>query len=257
MKVVCLKLGGGFLTHKSRPFSFNHVVTKKFVETLGKTQKKHPNLIWLIGTGAGSFGHYVAKTTKYHENQSNPLIVAKIHQSVVKLNTMVVELLNEAGIPGFSLAPSSFMRRENNKVIIEDPTIFQTMLNQQVVPVVFGDVILDKQSGTSIISTEDVLDVCARQLKKDGHKIEHVIYITSVDGVLNLQNEALSSISRRGDVVEHRHSNFDVTGGIKQKVEAGFRALDYTENVHIINGNISNNILSVLDKQEVGTRLIN
>ena len=48
---------------------------------------------------------------------------------------------------------------------------------------------------------------------------------------------------------------FDVTGGMSQKVKAGFRALSYTDNVSIINGLVTGQLTNCLQGDEVGTKL--
>lgn len=256
MRIICLKLGGGFLTDKSKPFSFNDDSVEQFVKMLAKVRKKHPEYAWFIGTGAGSFGHYVAKESGYHNNPSDPAIAAKIHQSVVDLNAMVIKLMHKGGIPAFSLQPSAFIKRTNSKTVISREFPLPQMLKQGLVPVVYGDVISDNKAGTSIISTEDVLDVCARQLIEDDFRIEYVVYVTSVDGVLDTEGHVLPSVSRNQDIIEHTNSNFDVTGGIKQKIDSGFRALDYTKNVHIINGNNLSCLDDLFEGKEAGTRIV-
>ncbi len=254
MKICFLKFGGGLITDKSKPFSFN----KKIVESLAKQvvnlHSNYPEYKWVIGNGAGSFGHYLAKETNYKNNPSNILAASQIHQSVVDLNSMVVNELQKAGLPAFGLSPVSFINKEDGKYTIDSQKIIG-MLKNSIIPIVHGDVILDDASTTSVISTEQVIDTIGRDITNDKTTIGKVVYITSTDGVLDQQMNTIKTINKSSSISIHPNDNFDVTGGMKQKIEFAIKSLDFADQVFIISGK-NNNLLKVFKNQNVGTRVV-
>ena len=90
-----------------------------------------------------------------------------------------------------------------------------------VIPVVYGDVVLDKVTGCTIFSTEKILSILARELQKD-YKIK-IIYLTDVDGVYDKKGRVIPKISAKdfkflkSAIVGVK--GVDVTGGMLHKVE--------------------------------------
>lgn len=252
-KLICLKLGGSLITDKSVPFSFHEDIVKKVGLTIHDLMAKYPGYHWILGNGAGSFGHYVAHQTDYQNHKSDPVIAAKVHDSVAKLNKKVVAELCSSGLPAVSLQPSTFLSRKADGF---HGSIMQAkeLLSANKIPVVYGDVVSDVNTGSSIATTEEILDYVAKNLEEYDSAL--TIYLTIVDGVYD-KNGNVIPLLKENDLGEHigGSAGFDVTGGMAQKVQLGFETLEHCEKVFIINGDKPEEIEDILRGKHVGTEL--
>lgn len=154
--LILIKLGGSVITDKKREFS----VRKANILRLGKEIKsaiKSGKSKVIIGHGAGSFAHVPAHKYKTNEGLigKNSLYgMAVTEDAARKLNSIVIKNFLSLGLPVFSFSPASFL--------ISDAKIYsksyldpmKLALQIGVIPVVYGDVIVDKKIGCNIFSTE-------------------------------------------------------------------------------------------------------
>ena len=253
-KLICLKLGGSLITDKSVPFSFHEDVVRKVGLTIHDLILKYPDYGWILGNGAGSFGHYVAHQTDYQNHKSDSVIAAKVHDSVAKLNQKVVAKLCSAMLPAVSLQPSQFLTRKASSLHGRVERVKQMLVDNKI-PVVYGDVIPDTNTGSSIATTEEILDFVSSSL--DEYNSVFTIYLTIVDGVYDQNGKVIPQL-KEDELGEHisGSAGFDVTGGMAQKVKLGFEALQHCERVLIINGNAPDKIEDILNGESVGTELV-
>ena len=250
-----IKLGGGLSTDKTKPLTIRQAAIKTAALQIAKLHGEKKNTKLLIGTGAGSFGHYTVRYVNYLEKPNDPNKIAAVHNSVAQLNLIVVTELQKVGIPAVGIAPMSFMHESSKTLRIKLAAITE-LFDKGLVPVVFGDVIINEKSGSRIISTEEVLDKIARRLVRKGAIIENVIYATAVSGVYGKDGKTISNLSKKQSLSFSTSVDLDVTGGMAQKVKAGFKALDFTNYVYIIDGQKIDDIKKATLHQQVGTRLI-
>lgn len=254
MKICFIKFGGGLITDKSKPFSFNENIVQRLAKQIVLLRANYPEYKWVIGTGAGSFGHYLAKKTGYKDNSADLVSASQIHQSVVKLNSMVNEELQKLGLPVFGVSPSSFIIQNNDKYFVNIESIVE-MLKKSIIPVVHGDVIINSASTTRIISTEEVFDLLGNEIKTTNIPVLKVIYLTSTNGVLDGGMKTIDVINKNSAFDVQSSKNFDVTGGMKQKVEMAIKALDFADRVHIVSGK-DDSLLSIFDDMKAGTEVV-
>lgn len=252
--LVLIKLGGSIITDKSKPLTLREDILKQLAKEIAGCYQKYTDLAWVIGNGAGSFGHFMVHQTNYLEKPDDPDRINAVHQSVCELNNAVVEALQNAGVPSQSVPPLHHFSATEQGLGVASNSLLEA-INHVVVPVVFGDIVLT-ESGSRIAPTEEVLDAVARYAQKHGYNVRAVIYVTSVDGVLDKHNRVIPILTQNHSHDSIRQAgDYDVTGGMAQKVAAGFRALDYTQNVYIINGLKKGALTKALALQAVGTKL--
>lgn len=251
MNSYFIKLGGSLITDKSVPRHVRQEALIQIAEELADLYHEQPNATWLVGNGAGSFGHYTVQAVDYKQAPDDEKRVAAVRQSVRDLNAMVVATLKNAGVPAISLPPHSFMYEKQGEVVCDNQQ-FLDYLQHGRVPIIYGDVI-KTDTATRIISTEEVLAVIGNQW---GQKLTACIYVSGVDGVLDKHGHTVPVLRRDDRLhVHNNQSDYDVTGGMAQKVSAGFEALAYANHVYIVNGKNRGHLTKAVHLKDIGTQL--
>ena len=255
-EAVFIKLGGSLITDKTKPLTALPSVITQICTEVAMLYRSRPDITWFLGNGVGSYGHYMVHETGWRENRTDMSAVARIRQSTALLNQMILSELIAQGVPALTMAPAGFsLSSDQSYDTHADPLLKYAELH--AVPVVYGDVVATTDGSTAIMSTEDVLHELALAWQQAGHTVAQVIYCTSVGGVLDANGTTIPQLT--ADAVDSHigaASGFDVTGGMKQKVAAGFRALECTHNVHIINGTVPGQLTACIAGQPVGTLLV-
>ncbi len=130
---------------------------------------------------------------------------------------------------------------------------FKRYLNKGFIPVIYGDVVLDKDLEICVISGDQIIQYLAKNLNPD-----KVILGTDVDGVYNknpkIHDDAVffdkfSSLEDL-DTLEGT-TNVDVTGGMVGKIKELLYLADLGIESKIINAEIENNIFKALNNDQV------
>jgi len=150
-------LGGSLLTDKNKPFFIREEVAKSAVQQIINANEK----IILIH-GGGSFGHPIAK--KYNISKGldksipNQIFgLTETHQAMIKFNSYLVNLFLEQNYPVLSIQPSSIFIKDAENIITNSIDIIETALDLNILPILYGDIILDKQGSFSIISGDQII----------------------------------------------------------------------------------------------------
>lgn len=256
MKLILLKLGGSVITDKQRAQTLRRKAIDALARGITAASKEFPTYRLIIGNGAGSFGHYKVQTTHYRENQASETAIKAIRESVEILNRVVVTAIKKAGQPANSIPPHTFVQRQNASLSGSTEPILAA-LREGVIPVVYGDIIADNETVTSIVSTEELLRFIAANAIKQGHCVEHVVYLTGVKGVLNGSNVIPKLTAKHAKKLAYTHEiNYDVTGGMLHKVNEGFKTLPYARHITIASGFKPETLLNILRGEPTGTRLV-
>lgn len=256
MKAVFVKLGGSLITDKSSAMTANQTAIQQICAELADLYRIEPDMRWFVGNGAGSFGHYMVHRTGWKDDPHNMLHVAQVRQATAELNRLVYDALLEHDVPAVVFPAAAFLQSRHGKPVANAGPILE-YVQKGAVASVYGDVIVDDQKGTSIASTELILEELAQQWVAQGNEVASFIYCTSVDGVLDSSQKVIPELrkSQVGNFItgsEHQ----DVTGGMLQKVHAGFANLRFTDAVYIINGQKQQELSRALQGAPVGTRLV-
>lgn len=233
-----LKLGGSVVTDKEKPFTANVGNIRRLSEEVASSG---PQPI-LVVHGGGSFGHPVAKEHGIGgglKRRGQLAGFSRTHQAMVELNRVIVDALLDAGVPAFSLSPSTFITTTARRVTELDATIIRALLGHGMVPVLYGDAVLDTQQGFAILSGDQLVAVLAHTLRA-----ERIVLGSDVDGVYTadpklagdarliprLSLRELDGMVRIGEAL-----NTDVTGGMLGKVREAASAVEAGVEVVIVN----------------------
>ena len=256
MNAVFIKLGGSLITDKATPKHAHTARISALAQEISELYTSHPDTVFFIGNGAGSYGHYAVHETKWREKKNDPMRIAKIRQVTTELHYMIRDALIAAGVPALSFAATSFSGRYKSQPKAWLESMFSYATHGSV-PLVFGDMVYDDNEGSYVLSTEEILETIAKDWTKAGNSIDAFIYCTSVDGVLDADHKAIPTITAKTEITSIAGTHgFDVTGGMAQKIAAGKRALAYTKYVYIINGTTPGSITKAVNHDTIGTRII-
>ncbi len=231
-ELILLKLGGSVITDKTRPFTARpEVIERLAIEIKAALEERGDDLQLIIGHGAGSFGHEVARRYGTHEGAVRPDSwqgFVEVADAVAALNHLVMGALRQAGVPAVRFQPSASTRTRGEQLMYFETFPIKEVLRHGLVPVVYGDVSVDAVQGMSIVSTEKLFDNLARELSPS-----RIILAGQVDGVYekdplaNPAAELFDSIDNSNwDEVESRlggSHGVDVTGGMLTKVREMYR----------------------------------
>ncbi len=260
-ELVLIKLGGSVITDKSRDYCAREKNISGLVKEIGSVLKGAGVKV-IVGHGAGSFAHIPAKKYKTKEgivNKDSLYGMSVTEEAAKVLNQLVVKKFISEKIPVYSFSPGTFLISDSkiySKSYI-DPV--KKALEIEIVPIVYGDVVLDKKIGFTIFSTEKVLGIMADKLSSY-YKIR-MVYVTDVDGVLDADSRVIPRITKSNfkslKVGISGAKGVDVTGGMLHKVE---EALVLSEKIkvktQIINGLVPGRLkMAILGKEVIGTRV--
>jgi len=246
-KLTILKLGGSVVTKKSKPLTFN----PNAVRSLSKIIKKF-NEPLIIVHGAGSFGHYYAKRYKISDKPTNSTKhVVKIRDSMQLLNQKIIKIFHENHVNTFSFSPTSMYH--NRKIPNDWKKILQKSISLNLIPVTFGDVLI-ANNGFYIHSGDLIVhDLCKLLNPK------RVIFASNIDGIYQNPQDVSSLIpiiNNNKNNLKFSKLNYDVTGGVKTKINQSLKIANLGIDVQITNGLNTKNLLKALNGEHVGTLFI-
>ena len=238
LKLEILKLGGSVVTFKDRCMTANSDAIKRIAQEISAAGGRG----LVIVHGGGSYGHPLAKKHKisdgYHSDTQLPGF-SKTRQAMIQLNSIIVDALLDENIPATSINPSSFIVTDNKRIREIDFKIVNQYLKVGMVPVLYGDAVLDNERRFTILSGDQLAVRLATDLKA-----ERLIYGVDVDGVYTANPkittkakliESLSLIQMKGLVEIGEALSTDVTGGMFGKVHEATYAVEAGVDVMILN----------------------
>ena len=222
--LVFIKIGGSLITDKNKPFSLKHKALKTICQEIKKSLSYGKKLV--VGHGAGSFAHVPAKKYQTHLgiiNGESYRGIAEVADVAAQLNRIVVKALLEEGVNAVAFSPLTMMVAENFELKEIHSESLEAALKHDLLPVVYGDQIMDTMKGCTIFSTEKVLGYLALHLKERKYQVERVIHCGQTNGVYDLDGNTIPLINL-GNFDKFRAAvtgsgGTDVTGGMIHKVE--------------------------------------
>jgi isopentenyl phosphate kinase len=183
---------------------------------------RNPNLKVLIGHGSGSFGHYVARKFDTRQGVATPEDwqgFQDVWLSARKLNQIVISLAEKARLPVMTFPPSAVAFTTNHIVQHWELTPMRSMLAHTLIPLVYGDVVVDTALGGTILSTEDLFVYLAKQLHPS-----RILLAGSEEGVFTdfpANTHLIPVINRTEELsgILQGSASQDVTGGMLTKVK--------------------------------------
>jgi isopentenyl phosphate kinase len=261
-ELIFLKLGGSLITEKNRPHTPRLEVIRRLAQEIAGARQVRPDLKLLLGHGSGSFGHVPADKYGTHHGVNSPsewLGFVSVWREASQLNRLVLDALQESGLPGISFPPSASVIARDRAVERWDLTPVQSALQAGLLPVVYGDVVFDLQRGGTIFSTEDLFFHLALTLKP-----ERILLAGIEPGVWQdfpYCTEWIENISP-SDLKEFRFSisgseATDVTGGMASKVKQSIELVKRLPGlkVSIFSGDEPGLVKRALSGELIGTQI--
>jgi isopentenyl phosphate kinase len=224
-----IKLGGSLITDKERDSTARLEVIARLAREIANARAVLPHAL-LLSHGSGSFGHAAAARHGLRSgvrDVSQLRGVAETQDQAHRLHRLVIENLIAAGLAPFSLAPSSFLVAEGGRPVELHLEPMLRALAMGLLPVTFGDVVIDRSMGASICSTETVLLALAPRLAEAACPIARVFWMGSTAGVLDQQGRSIEVIDERNFeavlALASGARGTDVTGGMRHRIETAWR----------------------------------
>ncbi|MBD2353339.1 isopentenyl phosphate kinase family protein [Tolypothrix sp. FACHB-123] len=261
MDLALIKLGGSLITDKDRPYTARPEIIQQLAREIRAIAHQNPHLKLIIGNGAGSFGHQSAKkynTINGMTTDTDKLGFCVVHQDSIDLNRLLTQAFLQATLPVISLPPVTLAVTQNKQLIKFDCSAIENTLEAGLIPLIFGDVVLDKKIGSTILSTDKLLTELAKYFHTKTKFRVRLINVGNYPGVYDEHGKVISEINPanylqiKSFIGESK--SLDVTGGMLGKVEE-FLAISYLGiDCWIIDGNIPGNLTgAVLGKPILGT----
>lgn len=225
--LIMVKLGGSILTDKTRPFTANMQTIRRMAKEIHEARKKNRNLRLLIGHGGGSFPHVPAKEYKVKEGIKSERTlrgISLVQDAASRLNRIVVNALIEAGENPVSVQPSASAIMKNGKILNWYIEPMREMLKHNLLPVFYGDVVIDADKGCTIASTEILINYLVKPFKP-----KRLIIAGDVEGVYtadphkDARAKLIPLITPKNFKEIQKYlggaAGIDVTGGMEHKIE--------------------------------------
>jgi isopentenyl phosphate kinase len=231
-ELTLLKLGGSIITDKTKPFTARlDVIERLATEIKQALVERGDDLRLIIGHGAGSFGHEAAARYQTHKggtDRASWLGFAEVAAAAAELNTIVMKILRQVGIPAIRFQPSASTRTRGEQLMYFETFPIKEVLQHGLVPVIYGDVSVDAAQGMSIVSNEKLFGNLARELAPARILLcGQVAGVYDQDPLAHPEAEILDSIDRTDwEQVEAKlggSHGVDVTGGMFTKVRDMYR----------------------------------
>lgn len=225
---VLVKLGGSLITRKGGDRDAREEVIRRLAAELAETRDATEERV-VLGHGSGSFGHPPAADHGLREGADTAaerLGLSRTQDRAGRLHRLVVGALLEEGVPTFSVVPSSAAVAEDGRVAAFAGEALVRALEEGYLPVLYGDVMIDRRRGGTIASTESVLLRAAEELTSAGRVVRRALWLGSTAGVYGRGGRPLPVLeSADGGVPDGvgGSAETDVTGGMRHRVEAALR----------------------------------
>ena len=244
--MILIKFGGSVITDKSRYRTFNADRVRRLCREIRESGEDV-----IVVHGAGSFGHVLAKEHNLNGGFKDPSqipAVAQVCYDMRDLNSMIVKELNDAGLPAISVPTGSCFMMKDRELIIDDPSVLRNMFDKGIMPVMFGDVVMDSELGFAICSGDQIMERL-----KGIFDPSRVIFVSDIDGLYdrdpknNKDAKLIENVDRTVlDSVETDITVADVTGGVRGKMETMLRMCSEGCDCVLVNGTVEGRLLTLL-----------
>lgn len=223
--VVFVKLGGSLITDKRRPRTARDDAIRDLATATARVLPRLAGGL-VLGHGSGSFGHVAAANHRVGEtgldDAERRAGIVETQARAAELHRVVLEALRWAGVPTFSFAPSSAAVAAEGELasIRAEPVLLALSLG--LVPVTYGDVVLDRERGGTILSTETVLAALAREIAAN-HAVRRFVWAGTTPGIYDASGRTIRRVAPGEAEAARRAAGgsgaTDVTGGMAHRLE--------------------------------------
>ncbi len=267
-ELIFLKLGGSLITDKTRPYTPRLDILANLARQIRAAKQARPGLALVLGHGSGSFGHVAARqyktregispfSTKIEKDEGYWFGFSEVWFQASALNRFVMEALRQAGVPALALAPVSAVTACDGKVSHWDLTPLKSAISAGLIPVVYGDVVFDEARGGTILSTEDLFEHLARELRPGRillAGLEGAVWADFPQRAIRVEKITPVSFNEVRAGVGQSHGA-DVTGGMESKVRQMLHLVSEIPGLtaQIFSGEEPGNLQKALAGENLGT----
>ncbi len=231
MELILVKWGGSLITDKRRPGHARQSVIDRLSDELKEgrrgVEKGDPggkSARIVLGHGSGSFGHAAAHRlglTGQPDLRADPaglLSAMEVRFEATRLHALVTQSLIRAGNPAWTLCPSAALMAKAGRPSRGDLTPFFAALGQGLLPVTYGDVLVDSELGVSIASTEALMRFLVGRLARRGLVVRRLLWMGETAGIYDRDGKTIprvdgENLPRVKKMIE-APAGIDVTGGM-------------------------------------------
>jgi isopentenyl phosphate kinase len=257
-KPTVLKLGGSVITDKNKPSTPNTETIERLAQEIA--QANISSLI--IVHGGGSFGHPVAKKYNLTDGFGDASQVAgfsETHRAMTQLNNLVMDALFNHNVNAVVVQPSSCVVTKSGRIQTIELKPIKRMLDMGLVPVLYGDAVLDSEKGFAILSGDQLVSSLAINFGAS-----RIVMGGDVDGLFTadpktcssaqlIERVTLEELKSEKHVIEGSQST-DVTGGMLGKMRELVPAIEHNIETLIVNATKPMRVCAALKgKSVVGT----
>ena len=246
------------MTNKRRDFCASKRTIANAMEEIKSSQVES----MVVVHGGGSFGHPLAK--KYHlsdgyVNDSQLIGVAETRQAMMKLNKIILDSAINRKLRCVSVQPSAFIRTRNKRIEEIDLDIVRNVLDLRMIPLMFGDVVLDQELKFCILSGDQLTSRLAMELEA-----KRMILATNVDGVYDsdpknpeaklMKRMTIQDVRNLVETEAEGNQSVDVTGEMIGKMREILPVVEKGIQVIVLNGRMCGRIsMALTGKTVIGT----
>lgn len=225
-EIVYLKLGGSLITDKRAEEHVRNDVLQRIAGEIATARRENPALRLVLGHGSGSFGHVAASKYGTRAGVSDEIGwygFGVTGDAAARLNRAVTAALLAQDVPAWSLQPGAFLVGRDGAIARGAPVAVEGALARGLVPVIYGDVVLDDVRGGTIASTEEIFAWLAETLTPG-----RIVLAGEVDGVFTADPLRFADAERVARITPADLASLDsglsgshgvdVTGGMLAKV---------------------------------------
>ena len=245
--MILIKLGGSVVTDKSKVATARHDVIDRLAQEIAQAPGKK-----LIVHGGGSFGHIKAKEHNLHlgfTEDSQRDGICMVQKDMRDLNRMIEDGFHKAKVPVASIPAGAITTFDNGQLMDFPSNVFSHYLDIGIMPITFGDVVVDKSKGIAICSGDDIMLKLAQDLKA-----KRCIFVTKVDGIFatypSPEGEGPIPVIRPGQNIKFTVEDQDVTGSMQRKLDLMFEIARTGCRVEVINGLVPGRLASALNNED-------
>lgn len=261
-ELVFLKLGGSLITDKDRPHTARRRLIRRLAEEIRLALSEKPEIRLLLGHGSGSFGHVPAArhgTRNGVKTREEWLGFVEVWREARALNQIVIEECQCAGLPVIAFPPSATHISDNRQGSNAGIPMIESALLAGLIPLVNGDVVFDRKTGGSILSTEEVFYFLTTALSPD--RVLLAGYEKGVYRDFGRRTDVIGAITpesyKMESTVAGESASVDVTGGMQKKVNLMVQLASLHPGlcVQIFSGRKPGVLQKVILGERIGTRI--
>ena len=179
---IVIKIGGSVLGDKTQDMIFRKETIASVIKDIAELYKNKKTR-FVIVHGVSSAGHMPVKKYELYKGflGEYQLIGYTIAQNRVnKLRQLILDYMEQEGLPGIEFYPSSLLIGDKGRVIEYYEKSVKALYDVGITPVISGDMMGDNKMGLSVCSGDQLVFIMAEIFDS-----KRIIFGVDVDGVFD------------------------------------------------------------------------